>query len=112
MLETSGDLNLAEKALRTECGDELLAQELDGNQPAVLEVAGKVDGGHSPAAELALDHVAVAQRISQFGSWPLDHGLLNHQHVILPSAHPDARAGIRNRSAIQIILGAGQTFPF
>ena len=62
MLETSGDLNLPEKAVRTECGDELLAQELDGNQPAVLEVAGEVDGGHPTAAQLPLDAVAVGER--------------------------------------------------
>ena len=111
MLETGGDLNLPEKAVRTECGDELLAQELDGNRTVVLKVAGEVDGGHSTPAELPLDHVAIAQGVSQFGSRPLDHGLLNHQHVILPSAHLDARGGERNQSTIQVILGAGQTFP-
>jgi len=112
MLETGGDLNLPEKAVGTECGDELLAQELDGNQPVVLKVAGEVDGGHPTPAELPLDHVAIAQSVSQFGSRSLDHGLLNHQHVILPSAHPDARGGESNQSTIQVILGAGQTFPF
>ena len=100
MLETSGDLNLPEKAVGTECGDELLAQELDGNQPVVLKVAGEVDGGHPTPAELPLDHVAIAQGVSQFGSRPLDQGLLNHQHVILPSAHPDAGRGKRDRFAI------------
>lgn len=59
MLEASGDLNLPEKALGTECGDELRAQELDGNQPAVLEVAGEVDRGHPTAAQLPLEAVAV-----------------------------------------------------
>ena len=59
MLETSGDLNLPEKALGTECGDELLAQELDGNQPVVLKVAGEVDRGHPPSAQLPLEAVAV-----------------------------------------------------
>ena len=59
MLETSGDLNLPEKAVRTECGDELLAQELDGNQPVVLKVAGEVDGSHPAAAQLPLEAVAV-----------------------------------------------------
>jgi hypothetical protein len=37
---------------------------------------------------------------------------LNHQHVILPSAHTDASASERNRSAIQVILGPGQFLPF
>ena len=59
MLEASGDLNLPEKPLRTECGDELRAQELDGNQPAVLEVAGEVDRGHPTTAQLPLEAVAV-----------------------------------------------------
>jgi hypothetical protein len=111
MLETSGDLNLPEKAVGTEGGDELLAQELDGNRTVVLKVAGEVDGGHPTPAELPLDHVAIAQGVSQLGSRPLDHGLLNHQHVILPSAHPDAGGGERDRFSIQIILGAGRTFP-
>ena len=66
MLQTGGDLNLPKKALRTECGDQLLAQDLDGNEPAVLEFAGEVDCGHPTAAQLPLDDVAVAQRISQF----------------------------------------------
>ena len=59
MLETSGDLNLPEKAVRTECGDELPAQELDGNQPAVLEVVSEVDGSHPTAAQLPLEAVAI-----------------------------------------------------
>jgi hypothetical protein len=54
MLETGGDLDLPEKALRTECGHELRAQDLDGYQPAVLEVAGQVDRGHPAAAQLPL----------------------------------------------------------
>ena len=61
MLETSGELNLPEKALGTECGDELRAQELDGNQPAVLEVAGEVDRGHPTPSEFALEAVAVGE---------------------------------------------------
>ena len=59
MLETSGDLDLPKKALRTERGGELMAQELDGNEPAVLEVAGEVDRGHPTAAQLPLEAVAV-----------------------------------------------------
>ena len=59
MLETCSDLNLPKKAIRTECGDQLLAQELDGNQPAVFEVGGEVDGGHPTAAQLPLEAVAI-----------------------------------------------------
>ena len=66
MLEASGDLNLPEKALRTECGNQLLAQKLDGNEPAVLEVLGEVDRGHPPAAQLPLEAVAVAEGCLKF----------------------------------------------
>ena len=65
MLETRGDLDLPEKALRTEGGDELLAQELDGHEPAVFEVAGEVDRGHPAPPEFALDQVPVTEGISQ-----------------------------------------------
>ena len=61
MLQAGGDFNLPEKGLRTECGDELVAQELYGNEPAVLEVLGEVDRGHPTAAELPFEAVAVAE---------------------------------------------------
>ena len=61
MLEAGGDSNLPEKALGAECGDQLVAQDLDGDGPVVLEVAGEVDRGHAAAAQLALEAVAVAE---------------------------------------------------
>lgn len=60
MLQTGGDLDFAEKALRTECGYQLVAQELDGNQSVVLEVVRKVDRRHSASTKLALDTVAIS----------------------------------------------------
>src|SRR5690348_15358574 len=37
--------------------------------------------------------------------------MLNHQQVILPSAHTDASGGRSNMSAVQVILGARQGVP-
>jgi hypothetical protein len=65
MLETCGELDLPEKAFGTECGDELGPQELDGNEPAVLEVTGEVHRGHAAPPELALDQVPITEGISQ-----------------------------------------------
>jgi hypothetical protein len=61
MLEASGDLDFPKKALRTERGGELMAQQLDGDEPAVLEVLGEVDGGHATTTQLPLDSVAVGE---------------------------------------------------
>lgn len=65
MLETSGDLDLPEKTFTAEGGDELLVQDLDGDEPAVLEVAGEVDRGHPAPAEFAFDQVPITEGISQ-----------------------------------------------
>jgi hypothetical protein len=59
VLEAGGDLDLPKKALRTERGGELMAQQLDGNESAVLEVPSKVDGGHATATQLSLYSVAI-----------------------------------------------------
>ena len=62
MLQPGGEANLAEKAVGTQaCGD-LRVQHLEGDRPIVLEVLHQIDRGHAPAAELALDAVAVGQR--------------------------------------------------
>ena len=42
-------------------GGELGVEHLERDRPVVLEVAREVHRGHAPAAELALDRVAVAQ---------------------------------------------------
>ena len=61
MLQTGGDGNFPEKALRPECGRQLVAQDLERNQAAMLEIVGEVDNGHPTAAQLALDAIAVAE---------------------------------------------------
>jgi hypothetical protein len=37
-----------------------VAQDLESNQAAMLEIVGEVDKGHPTAAQLALDAIAVA----------------------------------------------------
>ena len=59
VLEAGGGLDLPEEAVGAECGGELGAEKLDGDEAIVLEVAGEVDGGHAAATELALDVVAI-----------------------------------------------------
>lgn len=59
MLEPSSYLDFLEKSLRTEGINQLLTQELDGNEPTVLEIDCEVDRGHPAATEFPLDHVAV-----------------------------------------------------
>ena len=56
MLEGGGEADLAHEPVGE--GDQLAADDLEGDGPAVPEVAGEVDGGHAAPAELALDAVA------------------------------------------------------
>ena len=67
MLEPSGDVDLPKKSLRTKGSGELMAQQLDRDEPAVLEVMGQVNGCHSPATELVLDAIAISQGSCQRG---------------------------------------------
>jgi len=69
--EAGCDFDLLEKPLRAERRGELRLQHLDGDFAMVLQVLGEVDRRHPPAAELALDCVAVGegglQTIEQIG---------------------------------------------
>ena len=65
MLEPGGEVDLAEEALGAQGGGELGVEHLDRDRPVVPEVAGEPDGGHAPAAELALERVAVPQTFAQ-----------------------------------------------
>ena len=40
-------------------------QHLERDRPVVPEVAGEVDRGHPAAAELALEHVALAEGLAE-----------------------------------------------
>ena len=61
MGQSSGDLDLAQKAVRPECGGELGAEDFDGDETLVFDIASEVDTRHPAAAELALNRVARAQ---------------------------------------------------
>ena len=65
VLEPGGELDLALEALGAERGGQLGVEHLERDRPLVLEVAGEIDGGHAPAAELALERVAVPQAFAQ-----------------------------------------------
>ena len=65
MLEVCRDADLAQKALDAEHGAELGVEHLQCDRPVVLHVAREIDGGHSAAADLALDRVAVRERDAQ-----------------------------------------------
>jgi len=55
-------------------------QHFEGDGPVVLHVMGEIDGRHAAPAELAVDHVSVAQDIGQrwVAHWQgyLWHGVL------------------------------------
>ena len=59
VLEAGGGADFGEESLGAYDGAQFRAQELDGNEAVVLQVAGEVDGGHATAAQLPLDAVAV-----------------------------------------------------
>ena len=73
MLKAGGELDLSLEALGAKAGCELGQQDLERDGAIVPEIMGEVDRGHTPAPELTLEHVAVAQGVRQFGSCPLDH---------------------------------------
>ena len=60
---------------RAEGLGELGAEDLDGDEAVVLQVAGEVDGGHPAVAELPLDVVSGGER-AQPSQDHVGHGLL------------------------------------
>ena len=68
MLQPGREADLALEAIGPQSGGQLGVQHLERHRPVVPEVLGEIDDGHAPAAELALDRVAVLQpcaKISQ-----------------------------------------------
>jgi hypothetical protein len=61
MVETSGELDLAEKPLRAQRGSELGMEHLERHGPFVLEITSQINRGHATTPELALERVAVGQ---------------------------------------------------
>ncbi len=61
VVEPGRDLDLPEKPLGSEGGGQLGMQDLERDEPVVLDVAGQVDGRHPAATELPLEGVAVLE---------------------------------------------------
>jgi hypothetical protein len=61
------------KPIGAEGGGQLRVQNLERHVTAVLQVAREIHRGHSPAAELALDDVAIAQALEQSRGCSLSH---------------------------------------
>ena len=59
MLQVRGNSDLLQKSFGTEYSRELRVQNFYRDFAIVLQVPGEIDDGHAPAAELALDCVAV-----------------------------------------------------
>lgn len=61
MLQAGCDADLAQEALGAECIGELGVHDLEGDRSVVAEVVGEIHGGHTAAAQLALERVAARQ---------------------------------------------------
>jgi hypothetical protein len=67
MRELGGGLDLAQEAVGAQRNRQLGTEDLDGDRPVMLEIAGEIDRGHPALAQLALDGVAVRQGGRQAG---------------------------------------------
>ena len=63
VLQLRYDLDFVEKALRPYCPGKLRVEYFEGDKTVMPAVLCKVDRGHAAAAELPLDHVAIAQGV-------------------------------------------------
>jgi hypothetical protein len=61
MGELRGDLDLAQKSLRSDGVRQLGLEKLDRDLPSMSDVIGEIDGCHPAAADLALDSIAPGQ---------------------------------------------------
>src|SRR6186997_277312 len=62
-----GRADLPLESLGAEGGGQFRVEELEGDRPVVAEVLGQPDRRHPPAAELALQRIAVAEALAQCG---------------------------------------------
>ena len=67
MVQPGRDLDLGEEPLDAQHRAQLGPEHLERDLAVVLEVGGEVDGGHAAGAELALDPVALGERLGQGG---------------------------------------------
>ncbi len=61
MVEPCRDLDLAEKPLGSQGGGQFGMQNLESDEPVVLDIPGQEDGRHAAATELPLERVAVLE---------------------------------------------------
>jgi hypothetical protein len=62
MLQPGRDLNFPEKPLRAQAGGQFRSEQLEGDEPLVLEVAGEEHCRHAAPAQLALERIAIGER--------------------------------------------------
>ena len=75
VLEPGGEVDLALEPFGRGPGGELGQEDLEGDRTVVPEVAREVDHAHAATAELALDRVALGQRLAN---------LVRHVHATAP----------------------------
>jgi hypothetical protein len=61
MLKPGRKLNLAKKPVGSLDASQLGAEDLDGDEAIVPEIAGEIDPGHPTVAQLPQDGIAVTQ---------------------------------------------------
>src|SRR5713101_7853449 len=61
MLQSSGDLNFPQEALRAQSCGKLRAEDLHGYCAIVLEIPGKVDRGHPATTKLTFNSVVLGK---------------------------------------------------
>ena len=67
MMQLGGEVDLTQKALGAEGGRQLGSEDFDGDGTVVFHVVREEDVCHPPAAEFALDDVAISERVVQAG---------------------------------------------
>ena len=92
VLQPGGEADLALEALRPQRGGQLGVEHLERHRPVVPEVVGEVDDGHAPAAELALDRVAIPQSRAEIRQ--------RIRHDVLPSTSFRNRGCFRSGSKV------------
>ena len=65
MLEPSGDLDLAVETVGTEAMGQLGQEHFQRDRSLVLDVLGQIDRGHTAAAQLAVEQVAIAESLGE-----------------------------------------------
>ena len=74
MLQASSHLDFPQESLGPERGADLEVQHLDGDRPMMFEILRQVDRGHSAAAKLTLERVAITEGIRKRRGSHRHHG--------------------------------------